>query len=44
MTIDYEQIKAIAKENGIKVTDLVALAPSNDPFYEGRPSDKRDAQ
>lgn len=33
--MDYEQIKEIAKRNGLRVTDLIALAPANDPFYVG---------
>ena len=31
----YEQIKRLAKEYGISVTELLALAPQNDPFYVG---------
>ncbi len=37
--ITYETIKIIAKDHGIKVADLCALAPKNDPFYTGRPSE-----
>ncbi len=37
--MDYEMIKQLAKEMGCKVTDLIPLAPQNDPFYTGTPSD-----
>jgi len=37
--MDYEQIKQMAKASGQRVTDLIALAPQNDPFYTGTPSD-----
>ena len=37
--IDYEQIKRMAKETGQRVTDLIVLAPQNDPFYTGTPND-----
>jgi hypothetical protein len=33
----YEAIKAEAKQRRCKVTDLIALAPQNDPFYVGTP-------
>ena len=36
---DYNSIKTLAKDNGGRVTDLIALAPSNDPFYAGTPAD-----
>jgi len=39
MTWDYRRIKREAKEQGISVTDLCALAAKNDPFYTGRPSE-----
>lgn len=35
---DYDSIKEAAKERRLKVTDLIALAPQNDPFYVGQPS------
>jgi hypothetical protein len=35
MEFTYEQIKALAKESGRPVTDLIALASQNDPFYQG---------
>jgi hypothetical protein len=38
MEYTYEQIKALAKETGKRVTDLIALAAQNDPFYQGTPT------
>ena len=38
--ITYDTIKALAKERGCKVTDLIVLAPQNDPFYAGTPNDR----
>jgi len=35
MTWDYDTIKKTAKENGITINDILALAPANDPFYVG---------
>jgi hypothetical protein len=35
MRIDYETIGKMAEELGCRRTDLVALAPKNDPFYAG---------
>lgn len=37
--MNYSTIKQIAAENGLKVADLIALAPQNDPFYTGRPAE-----
>jgi hypothetical protein len=37
--IDYGQIKQMAKQTGQRVTDLIVLAPQNDPFYTGTPND-----
>lgn len=42
--MNYETIKQLAKENGLRVKDLTALAPNNDPFYVGRPSDVEQAE
>jgi hypothetical protein len=42
--MDYETIKAVAKEAGVRVGDLCALAPNNDPFYTGRPSEVKAAR
>lgn len=38
MEFTYETIKQLARETGRKVTDLIALASQNDPFYQGTPS------
>jgi len=36
----YLKIKQLAKEDpSVKVADLLALSPKNDPFYTGRPSE-----
>lgn len=40
MEFNYEQIKLLAKQTGRKVTDLIALAAQNDPFYTGTPNDR----
>jgi hypothetical protein len=37
--MDYEAIKQLAKVSGQRVTDLIVLAPQNDPFYSGTPND-----
>jgi hypothetical protein len=42
--IDYNTIKTLAAQNGLTVADLCALAPKNDPFYTGRPSEETAAQ
>jgi len=43
--MDYETIKELARQaDGVRVADLCALAPSNDPFYTGRPSEKAAAR
>lgn len=39
MPINYETIKRIAKEAKVRINDLIALAPQNDPFYMGTPTD-----
>jgi hypothetical protein len=33
--ITYDQIKQLAVEEGVSVTNLIALARQNDPFYCG---------
>ena len=38
-----DQIKQLAQENNLKVTDLIALSPANDPFYVGSPAQTRAA-
>lgn len=37
--LNYTQVKELARTRGCKVTDLIALAPQNDPFYCGTPTD-----
>ncbi len=37
--MDYRTIKEYARQTGQRVTDLIALAPQNDPFYMGTPND-----
>lgn len=37
---DFEGIKALAKQLGWPVGDLLALADKNDPFYMGRPAQR----
>ena len=37
--INYAWIKQAAKQYNVSVTDLIALAPQNDPFYTGTPND-----
>jgi hypothetical protein len=39
MEFSYNTIKELAKESGRKVTDLIALAAQNDPFYTGTPGE-----
>jgi hypothetical protein len=38
--MNYEQIKALAKQTRRSVNELIVLAPNNDPFYTGTPGDK----
>ncbi|KKN51648.1 hypothetical protein LCGC14_0620560 [marine sediment metagenome] len=42
--MDYSRIKEAAKLYGGSVTDWLALAPANDPFYVGTPKDIINAQ
>ncbi|MBN1874720.1 MAG: hypothetical protein JXA33_10860 [Anaerolineae bacterium] len=44
MMYNYDALKRKAKEQGVRVSDLLALAPQNDPFYTGRPSEIQAAQ
>jgi len=44
MSMNYETIKRLAKERKCRVTDLIALAVQNDPFYAGTSSQWRDAE
>lgn len=39
----YEKIKALARERKCKVTDLLVMAPKNDPFYTGGDASKEKA-
>lgn len=38
--MNYLTIKRVAKEAGVRITDLLALAPQNDPFYVGTPAER----
>ena len=38
MSMDYEAIKAHAKELHLRVPDLLAMSMEHDPFYVGRPA------
>lgn len=42
--MNYEIIKLAAKKAKVKVTDLLALNPSNDPFYCGSPGQLQKAE
>jgi hypothetical protein len=42
--MNYDTIKALAKERGGRVADLIALAPQNDPFYVGNESTRAGAE
>ena len=37
--MDYSEIKILAKKQKVRVTDLIVLAPANDPFYCGTDGD-----
>lgn len=37
----YEELKALAKERGVPVSELLVLAKSNDPFFCGMPAQRR---
>lgn len=37
--INYATLKQLARDQGLRVTDLIALAPANDPFYCGSPGE-----
>jgi hypothetical protein len=39
-SMSYDNIKMLAKVTKRSVTELIALAPQNDPFYVGTPRDK----
>ena len=38
-SMDYAEIKIMAQEQKVRVTDLIVLAPANDPFYVGTDGD-----
>lgn len=40
----YETTKQIAKEQGCSIEDLIVLAPQNDPYYIGTPTQIRHAE
>lgn len=42
--LSYEALKELAREQGKRVTDLLALAPQNDPYYAGTPATLEAAQ
>ena len=42
--MNYNEIKQMAKEHGLRTKDLLALAPQNDPFYVGQPAQIEKAQ
>lgn len=42
--MNYSTIKDLARANGLRVGDLIALAPQNDPFYVGRPAEMEGAE
>ena len=42
--MDYSTIKKLAKDIGVRVSDLFVLASQNDPFYVGTPSQLRAAE
>jgi len=42
--MDYSEIKDLATAHGCRVTDLIALAPRNDPFYVGTPAQQQQAR
>lgn len=44
MRIDHATIKDLAKEHRLRVADFLALDPSNDPFYIGRPAQVEQAR
>lgn len=44
MAVDYRRLKELAKAIRRPVTDLIALAVNNDPFYAGVPYRRRNAE
>ncbi len=44
LDFNYDFIKELAKANRCRVSDLIALAPQNDPFYVGTDGDRKNAE
>jgi hypothetical protein len=44
VTTPNDKLKALAKEEGLRTSDLLVLATQNDPFNAGTPADVRDAE
>ncbi len=40
----YDRIIDIAKKHKLRITDLLVLAPQNDPFYAGSKSSREKAE
>jgi hypothetical protein len=40
----YDHIKTLKRRTGMKISDLLVLAPNNDPFYAGQPAQHAQAQ
>lgn len=40
----YEKIRALSKDTGLKIPDLIAMARQNDPFFAGSPAQSRMAE
>jgi|Deesub1362A_J573_1020465.scaffolds.fasta_scaffold00447_28 hypothetical protein len=41
---NYETIKRFAQQSGCSISDLIVLAPQNDPYYIGTQTEKRHAR
>lgn len=42
--MNYQTIKQLAQDHRLRVKDLIALAPNNDPYYIGKPAEIRNAE
>jgi hypothetical protein len=42
--MNYPSIKELAAQQGVKVSEFLALSEDNDPFYSGRPASKAEAE
>lgn len=42
--MNYHGIRQLSAELGVRINDLIALSPNNDPFYAGLPSREQDAR